>query len=129
MTVMAEVTLPPGANLEAFNNFANNQDKIHYFDPATRLYQIPVPPGNQGQLDGQLVAYTAGQAGIDQAFADFEKGRKDTVKKNKFDANAELQAVVAWVTDEINTLRALHALPDLQPAAVAAAIHNKIDNP
>jgi len=129
MTVMAEVTLPVGANVGAFNNFAGNQDKIFYYDEVTRLYEIPIPPGNQAQLNGKATAYAAGQAAIDLAFADFEKGRANQGKKNQLDADANLQAVVAWATDEINTLRALHALPDLQPAAVDAAIKNKIDNP
>lgn len=129
MTQMASVTLQVGANVFAFNNFAGNQDKIFYYDEVTRLYEIPIPPGNQAQLTGKATAYAAGQAGIDTAFADFEKGRANQGKKDRFDADANLQAVVAWATDEINTLRVLHSLPTLTPAAVDAAIKNKIDNP
>ena len=124
---MAKVTLFPGANVDAFNNFAGNQDLTYTFDPVTLEYEIP--GGNQGQLNGQLTAYTAGQAAIDQAFADFDKGRANQGKKDRFDNDAVAQAVVAWATDEINTLRVLHALPVLTPAAVDAAIKNKIDNP
>lgn len=129
MTVMASVTLQVGANVHAFNNFAGNQDLIFYYDEATRLYEIPIPPGNQVQLNGNATAYAAGQAGIDAAFAVDEDTRDKTRKKDLYDNDAVSQAVVAWATDEINTLRALHALPNLTPAAVDAAIKNKIDNP
>jgi len=129
MTVMASVTLPPGANAGAFNNFAGHQDHGFYYDEATRLYEIPIPPGNQAQLNGKLTAYTNGQAAIDAAFAVDEDTKDKTRKKDLYDNDAVSQAVVAWATDEINTLRALHALPDLQPAAVDAAVKNKIDNP
>jgi len=129
MTQMASVTLQVGANVQAFNNFAGNQDKIFYYDDVTRLYEIPIPPGNQGQLNGKANAYAAGQAAIDAAFAVDEDVRGKTRKKDLYDNDPVLQAVVAWATDEINTLRALHALPALTPAAVDAAVKNKIDNP
>ncbi len=124
---MAKVTLFPGANVGAFNNFAGNQDLTYTFDPVTLEYEMP--GGNQGQLNGQLTAYTAGQTAIDAAFAVDEDTRDKTRKKDRFDNDAVAQAVVAWATDEINTLRVLHALPVLTPAAVDAAIKNKIDNP
>lgn len=129
MTVMASVTLPVGADVPAFNNFAGNQGLIYYFDDGTRLYEIPIPPGNQAQLNGNLTAYVAGQAAIDAAFAVDEDARDKTRKKDLFDNDPVAQAVAAWATDEINTLRGQHALAALTPAAVDAAIKNKIDNP
>ena len=127
MTQMAEVTLPVGANVKAFNNFAGNQDKIFYYDEATRLFEIP--GGNQGQLNGKLTAYNAGQTAIDQQFTDFERGRRNTGKKNEFDSNDILIAVVKWATDEINTLRVAGGLAALTGPQVRTAIRNKIDNP
>lgn len=127
MTVFAEVTLQVGANAIAFDHFVGDPGKMFYYDETTRLFQKT--DGNQAQLNGKATAYAAGQAAIDQAFVDFDKGRNNQVNKGRFDLDANLQAVVSWATDEINTLRALHALPALTPAAVDAVIKNKIDNP
>lgn len=129
MTVMASVTLSAGANVPAFNNFAGNQGLIYYFDETSFLYEIPIPPGNQAQLDGKLIAYNAGQAGIDAAFATFDKGRRDTAFGNKYDADEVLNAVVEVMRLELNTLRALHALPDITAGAMDGAIKAKIANP
>ncbi len=123
---MATVTLLPTDNRRAFANFAA-ANKLFTFDPVT--LEMVIPSVNQPALDGKLTAYHAGQAGIDTAFAAQQKTAQDDVKKTRFDDDPISQAVVAWATDEINTLRALHALPNLTPAQVDAAVKNKIDNP
>lgn len=129
MTVMASVTLSAGANVPAFNNFAGNQGLIYYFDETSFLYEIPIPPGNQVQLNGKLTAYNANQAAIDAAFSVDEDNRQDTRLQQKYDNDEVLNAVVEVMRLELNTLRALHALPDITAGAMDGAIKAKIANP
>lgn len=123
---MATVTLLPTDNHRAFANFAA-QNKLFTWNPTT--LELIIPSANQAQLNGQLLAYHAGQAAIDAQFAIDRDTQQNNRKKTQYDDDPISQAVVAWATDEINTLRALHSLPALQPAAVDAAVKNKIDNP
>lgn len=120
---MSNVTLPAGGNFPAFNDFVGNRDKLYSFDESTLEYESDV---NQATLDAALINYTADQATIDSDFADAEKDRRDDEEKDRFDNKDDLTALIKVMVEELNVLRALHAIPDLNFGTVNASIRSRI---
>ena len=122
---MATVTVLPSHNLLALADHAgsNRQDLLITED------QFEVPDVTQPVLDAALVTYVADQATVDADFADKVADEKKDREKNEFDDKSDLTALIKIMVDELNTLRALHALPDLNFGTINADIRNRIGNP
>ena len=123
---MSTVTLPVGGDFFAFNDFVGNRNKLFNFDEITMEYESDVA---QGVLDAALINYVADQATIDSDFADDEKDRRDDEEKDRFDEKDDLTALIKVMVEELNVLRALHALPDLNFGTVNAAVRSRIGQP
>ena len=63
----------------------------------------------------------------DAEIAAYEQGRLDQSAKDNLDTQIILRAIVRLVVDELNILRAEHALPDRTYAQARTAIFNLID--
>jgi len=123
---MSTVTLPVGGNFFAFDDFVGNRGAGFSFDEITMEYESGVA---QAALDAALINYVADQATIDADFADDEKDRRDDEEKDRFDEKDDLTALIKEMVDQLNVLRALHALPDLNFGTVNASIRSRIGQP
>ena len=123
---MSTVTLPSGANFHAFNDLVGNRNRLFNFDEITMEYESDVA---QAALDAALINYVADQATIDSDFADDETDRRNDEEKDRFDEKDDLTALIKEMVDQLNVLRALHALPDLNFGTVNAAIRSRIGQP
>lgn len=127
---MAQITPPPASTQEvwlAIADLAGSALENIGYDSLTDL--LEVPDVSQVDLDAALVTYNADPAAADagwvQSFAAREIGRNQQRFNNDEVANALLDAV----REELNTLRALHSLPDIAQGALQGSVRNKIANP
>ncbi len=83
---------------------------------------------DQATLDTAFAGYVADQTNIDAATAATKETASRDSDKDLYDNKRLWRAVAELMVDELNVLRALHALPDRTVAQANAAIRNKIDN-
>lgn len=124
---MSILTLLPGHNFEAFNDFAGNEGLMAYFDPTT--LELEMPDIDQATADQALIDYVADQANIDADFVDKRADQAKDRKRDEFDEKDDLTALIKVMVEELNVLRALHSLPDLNFGQVNASIRQRIGNP
>lgn len=124
---MSKLTLLPGHNFEALNDFAGNAGLMTGWDSTT--LELEMEAIDQATADQALIDYIADQATIDADYADFVADREKDRKKDEFDDKDDLTALIKVMVEELNVLRALHALPDLNFGQVNAAIRSRIGNP
>lgn len=124
---MSVLTLLPGHNFAALNNFAGNEGLMTSWDETT--LELEMPAIDQPTADQALIDYIADQVNIDNDFADFVADREKDRKKDEFDDKDDLTALIKVMVDELNVLRALHALPDLNFGTVNADVRSRIGNP
>ena len=124
---MSKLTLLPGHNFEALNDFAGNEGLMTGWD-STAL-ELEMPDIDQATADQALIDYAADQANIDANFADKRADQAKDRKKDEFDDKDDLTALIKVMVDELNVLRAIEGLPDLNFGQVNASIRNRIGNP
>jgi hypothetical protein len=124
---MSKLTLLPGHNFEALNDFAGNENLMAYWDPTT--FELEMPGIDQATADQALIDYAADQATIDADWVDKKADQAKDRKRDEFDEKDDLTALIKAMVDELNVLRALHALPDLNFGQVNASIRSRIGNP
>lgn len=91
--------------------------------------ELEVHDVSQADLDAAFADYTANQVARDQDFQDHLEDVASDAAKDQFDDASDLTALIKEMVDELNVLRALHALPDLNFGTVNAAIRSRIGNP
>jgi hypothetical protein len=99
---------------------------LNIWHPATT--ELEVESVDQATLDTAFAGYVADQTNIDAATAAAEVTVDRDTEKDVYDVRRLFRALVESLVDEINTLRALHSLPDRTVAQARTAILNKIDN-
>ena len=124
---MSTLILLPGHNFEALNDFAGNEGLMTSWDETT--LELEMPAIDQATADQALIDYIADQANIDADFVDKRADQAKDRAKDEFDEKDDLTALIKVMVDELNVLRALHALPDLNFGQVNAAIRSRIGNP
>jgi hypothetical protein len=123
---MATVILT-GTQNEGALAFFVAPNKGYTFDSVSRELGIVVV--TQPVLDQALIDYAADQAAKDSDFQDFLEDVESDAAKDSFDSKADITALIKVLVEELNTLRALHALPDLNFGTVNASIRSRIGNP
>jgi len=123
---MGTVTLTATQNEKAFADFVAT-NKLFTFDPVS--FELVMPSVSQAVLDTALINYAADQANIDNDFADRVADEIKDMEKDAFDDKTDLTALIKEMVDQLNELRALHALPALNFGVVNADIRNRIGQP
>jgi hypothetical protein len=123
---MATVILT-GTQNEGALAFFIAPNKGYTFDSVSRELGIVVV--TQAVLDQALIDYVADQVDKDKDYQDFLDDVASDAAKDQFDNASELTALIKVLVEELNTLRALHALPDLNFGTVNASIRSRIGNP
>lgn len=122
---MAKVTLPAGGIPGAFNDHVGQHGKGYFFQGL----EIEIPQLTQAVLDAALITYTADVTNINDDFADKIADEIKDRDKDAFDDKTDLTALIKEMVDQLNELRALHALPALNFGVVNADIRNRIGQP
>ncbi len=125
---MAKVTVLPAHNLRALADHAGSsggQQLLYRPDQGT----LQVEDVTQPDLDTALVDYIADQANIDNDFEEKMADEKADGEKDQFDDKSDLTALIKVMVEELNVLRALHAIPDLNFGTVNASVRSKIGQP
>lgn len=99
---------------------------LNIWHPAST--ELEVESIDQATLDTAFADYVADQTNIDAATAAAEEVISRDTEKDVYDVRRLFRALVESLVDEINTLRALHSLPDRTIDQARSAIRNKIDN-
>lgn len=99
---------------------------LNIWHPATT--ELEVESIDQATLDTAFAGYVADQTNIDAATAAALVTVDRDTEKDVYDVRRLFRALVESLVDEINTLRALHSLPDRTVAQARTAILSKIDN-
>ena len=122
---MAKVIILPNHNPNALAHLAgSNRQNLSLVGD-----EFDVPDVTQPDLDAALITYVADQANIDSDFADKLADEKVDKEKDEFDDKSDLTALIKTMVDELNVLRALHALPDLNFGTVNASVRSRIGQP
>ena len=123
---MAKVITQPGHDVRALADHAGSAVKGQVgFRQETS--ELEVADVTQPALDAALITYVADQANIDTNFADKMNDERKDKDKDKFDEKNDLTALIKEMVDQLNELRALHALPPLNFGIVNSSIRNRID--
>lgn len=124
---MSKLTLLPGHNHEALNDFAGNADQMAGWDPT--ILELEMEAIDQPTADQALIDYVADQANIDNGFIQSQAAQKIGELQQEFGNDVIINAVVEVMRTELNALRALHSLPDIAAGAMDGAVRAKIANP
>ncbi len=122
---MGTVTLPVGGVPGAYNDHLGQHGNAFSFFESTN--EIEIRQVDQATMDAALITYTADQANIDNDFADKIADIAKDLRKDRFDDNSHVTATIKEMVIQLNELRALHGLPDLNFGTVNASIRNRID--
>lgn len=128
---MANVNLilPPSArntrSARSFKRFIGQHGKASNLDEATGEFFLF--EGDQATIDAQLITYTADQVNIDTDYDDVVNDERKDRDKDAFDEKNDLTALIKEMVEQLNELRALHALPPLNFGTVNADIRNRIE--
>jgi len=125
---MAKVIVQPGHDPRAIADLAGSarHGQMGFRQEDLELEVVDV---TQAALDAALVDYTANQAARDAAFQVTVDAETVGSKQQEFNDDDVLRAAVDALREEINILRALHALPDISKGAMEGSVRNKIANP
>lgn len=124
---MSKVILPVGGEFPAFNDFTGNAGKFFGFDEVTREYEaLDIP---QPALDALLVNYSADVANINAAFLQAEAATTTGEEQQRYNDDRVDIAIVDALREELNVLRALHALPDIPQGQMDGKVRAKIATP
>ena len=123
---MAKVVVALTEDWRKIAELAGGDPSLIMFDPPPS--ELEVPDVTQAALDTAHTAYLADQTNIDAATAAANETSSRDSDKVKYDIERTLRAIVELLIDELNTLRALHSLPDRTIAQARSAIRSKIDN-
>lgn len=127
---MAQITPPASSTQEvwlAIADIAGSALENIGYDSITDL--LDVPDVDQATLDAALVTYNADPAAADAAWAGSFAAREIGRNQQRFTDDEVAVALLEAVREELNTLRALHSLPDIAQGAFEGAVRNKIANP
>lgn len=123
---MAKVVVTDTQDWRKISELAGGNPDLIMFDPGPS--ELECPDVLQAPLDAALAAYIADQANIDAATAAATRVVADDAEKARYDERKIFRALVEILLDEVNTLRALHTLPDRTVAQARTAILAKIDS-
>lgn len=126
----ATVTLPPSArNRRSWRSFKRHAGFTggSTFDEATG--ELIFEGADQATVDASLVTYVADQANIDNDLDADDAAVSTGALIQRYDNDPVLIAIADVFREELNVLRALHALPDIQQGQMNGKVHNKIANP
>lgn len=122
---MARITILPGHNQNAIADLAgSNRQNLSIVDD-----ELEVPDVTQAALDAAFADYVANQVDRDNDFGLKLADEKRDREKDEFDDKSDLTALIKEMVDQLNVLRALHALPALNFGPVNADIRNRIGQP
>lgn len=124
---MSTLTLLPGHNFEALNDFAGNEGLMTSWDPNT--LELEMPAIDQPTADQALIDYVADQVNIDNDFADKRADQAKDRMKDEFDDKDDLTALIKEMVDQLNDIRANAGMPLLNFGTVNAAIRSRIGQP
>lgn len=124
---MSKITLAPGHNFEALNDFAGNEGLMAYFDPFT--LELEMPGIDQATADQALIDYAADQANIDNDFADKRADQAKDKIKDEFDDDSIVTALIKEMVEQLNDIRANAGMSALNFGQVNANIRNRIGQP
>ena len=123
---MAKVVVTTGLDFRKIAELAGADPNENMFDPATN--ELEVVGVTQAALNTAFATYTGDQANIDAATAAAREVEQKEQAKGNFDTQKVLVAFVKLLIKELNTLRALHGLPNRTFAQLRTAIRNEIDS-
>jgi hypothetical protein len=127
---MAQIT-PPAASTQdvwlAIADIAGSALENIGYNSNTDL--LDVPDVDQATLDAALVTYNADPAAADAAWVQSLAAREIGRNQQRFNDDEVANALLEAVREELNTLRALHSLPDIAQGSFQGAVRNKIANP
>jgi hypothetical protein len=124
---MGKVTLLAGHNFHSFARHVGAMDQMIVFDPGT--LEVELPDIDQPAMDAGLITYAADQANLDNDFADDLEDQVAEFGRNLFDEKIDLTALIKVMVDELNAVRTVNGLPDLNFGLVNAAIRQRIGKP
>lgn len=123
---MAKVVVTTGHDWRKIAELAGADSNENMFDPATN--ELEVVGVTQAALNTAFATYTGDQANIDAATAAAREVVEKDQAKGNFDSQKVLVAFAKLLIKELNTLRALHGLPDRTFAQLRTALRNEIDS-
>jgi hypothetical protein len=124
---MGKVTLLAAHNFHSFARHVGAMDQMIVFDSDT--LEVELPDIDQATMDAGLITYTADQANLDSEFADALEDQISEFGRNIFDEKPDLTALIKVMVDELNAIRTVNGLPDLNFGLVNAAIRQRIGKP
>ena len=124
---MAKVIVTASHNKEAIADLAGSDRKNLTFHP--NASELEVPDVTQAALDTAFADYVANQVDRDNDFAEKLADEKKDREKDEFDDKSDLTALIKEMVLQLNVLRTLHGLPDLDFGPINADIRNRIGQP
>lgn len=123
---MAKVVVTTGHDWRKIAELAGADSNENMFDPATN--ELEVVGVTQAALNTAFATYTGDQANIDAATAAAREANQKEQAKGNFDSQKVLVGFAKLLVKELNTLRALHGLPDRTFAQLRTALRDEIDS-
>lgn len=126
---MRTVILPPGSRRNAFNWFIDNINGHNQIE-ANNEFGVLDSAITQAALDQKLIDYAADLATVHSDYDTFLADTADEeFKKRDVDNNAGLTALIKVMVDELNTLRTIEGLPNLNFGPVNADVRSRAKKP
>lgn len=122
---MAKVVVTFAHDWRKIAELAGADPDENMFDPPTS--ELEVVGVTQAVLDGAFADYTADQVNIDAGTLAARKSKEKERAKKQFDSQELFVAFAKLLIKELNTLRAIHGLPDRTFAQLRNALRNEID--
>lgn len=120
------VILPPGSRRNAFNWFIGNEHGFNQME-ANSEFGVDEAVISQADIDQKAIDYAADLATVHQDYDDHLADVAKDQRKDRFDDNSHVTATIKEMVIQLNELRALHGLPDLNFGTVNASIRNRIE--
>lgn len=126
---MRTVILPVGSRRNAFNWFIGNRDGFNQIE-ANNEFGVNDGFISQVDLDLKLADYTANLATVHADYDQFLSDEADEAFKIRdVDNNAGVTSLIKVMVDELNTLRAIEGLPNLNFGLVNADVRTRAKKP
>ncbi len=126
---MANAVVPGLANGRSFAAFIRGQLGLPFVSFQEATGELDVPSVTQPTLDSAITAYNADQANIDATFEAAEDAATTGEEQQRYNNDRVDIAIVDALREELNVLRALHALPDIPQGQMDGNVRAKIATP
>jgi len=125
---MGKITLTPSQDVRAYALHVGAWDILMVNWDETTL-EVEIDGLDQAIMDAGLVTYAADQANLDSILTDYMDDQAAEFKRNEYENQGELTALIKEMVDELNAVRQNAGLPDLNFGLVNAAIRQRIGGP